>query len=336
MATVTFYNVSPTDEQRFSQLLKEYDLDFELVPGPFDRTHSKPDTQVISIFASDIITRDDMDQLPNLKLIATRTTGFDHIDLAAAKEKGITVTNVPRYGESTVAEYAFALILALSRKLASTLEQIKDAVIDAPSLQGFDLAGKTLGVVGTGRIGQHVIKIAKGFGMEVIAFDLRPKEEVAQDLGFKYVGLQEIAAKSDIITLHAPGTPETHHMVDSDFLGRVKSTSVLVNTARGEVVDTTALVQALSHGKLAGAALDVLEHEELLRGSSAIDASAKPVTSEEAQAVLDILSLKAMPQVLLTPHNAFNTAEALDRIRQTTVQNIIDFYQGETPNKVEV
>lgn len=336
MATVTFYNVSATDEQRFSQLLKDYDLDYELVPGAFDNTHSKPDTQVISIFASDIVSREAMDGLPNLKLIATRTTGFDHIDLAAAKEKSITVVNVPRYGESTVAEYTFALLLALSRKLAPTFSQMGTGAIDVPSLQGFDLAGKTLGVVGTGRIGQHAIKIAKGFGMEVIAFDLRPKEDVAKNLGFQYVSLNEIAEKSDVITLHAPGTPETHHMVDSSFLGRVKSSSVLVNTARGELVDTTALVQALSHGKLAGAALDVLEHEELLRGTEAINAAAKPVTADQAQAVLDILSLKAMPQVILTPHNAFNTAEALDRIRQTTVQNIIDFYQGETPNKVEV
>lgn len=333
MAIISLYDTDATDKQRFTELLSGSGHEFELLDEQVSHKNSNSEAEVISIFAGDNVTREVMDRMPKLKLIATRSTGFDHIDLEAAREKGIIVTNVPRYGEQTVAEFTFALLLAVSRKIIPARAGILEGDVDMGELVGFDLQGKTIGIIGTGRIGQHAIAIAKGFGLNVIAYDLYPNQKAAEERGFTYVTLQELAEQSDIISLHAPATAGTHHLVDSTFLSRVKSRAVLVNTARGELVDTTALVQALSNNKLAGAALDVLEHEELLRIKAA-DIHEK-ISPELAQAIVDVAALKSMEQVILTPHAAFNTHEAVDRIRETTVQNIIDFYKGETPNKVE-
>jgi D-lactate dehydrogenase len=332
MAIITLYDTDATDKQRFTELLSGSGHEFELLNEQVSLKNSNSEAEVISIFVTDNVTREIIDSMPKLKLIATRSTGFDHIDLEAAREKGIVVTNVPRYGEQTVAEFTFALLLALSRKIIPARASILEGNVDMAELVGFDLQGKTIGIVGTGRIGQHAITIAKGFGMHVIAYDLYPNQKAGDDLGFTYVTLKELAEQSDIISLHAPATTETHHLVDSAFLASVKSRAVLVNTARGELVDTTALVQALSANKLAGVALDVLEHEELLR-IKASDIHEK-ISPDLAQAIVDIAALKSMENAILTPHVAFNTHEAVDRIRQTTVQNIIDFYKGETPNKV--
>ena len=328
MATITFYSASPTDQQRFSEILSGTGLDYVCVSESVDHVHSNSDAAVISIFVNDSVTADVMDTMPNLKLIATRSTGFDHIDVAAARERGITVVNVPRYGEATVAEFTFALLLNLTRRIADSQAAFgKPHSSDA--ICGVDLNSKTFGIIGSGKIGQHAAHIAKGFGMEVIAYDPYPNNQKAQEIGFSYVPLDELAARSDVISLHAPATPDNHHLVDSRFLQRVKSSAVLVNTARGELVDTEALLERMQTGSLAGAALDVLEHEALLHDD------ADTTTPEARQALEVIQELQALPNVILTPHNAFNTHEAVDRIRQTTAQNIIDFYKGKTPNKVE-
>jgi D-lactate dehydrogenase len=234
-----------------------------------------------------------------------------------------------------VAEFAFALLLTLSRKIREATAAVATAEVDNSTLRGFDLSGKTFGVVGCGRIGQHAARIAKGFGMNVVAYDPFPNQEKAQEIGFNFVELPELMQQSDIISVHAPLTKDNHHLINADMLAHTKPTAVLVNTARGELIDTTAVVQALGHKKLAGAALDVLEFESLLQRDKVVAASGQQVSADEAQAVLDILSLKSMPQVLLTPHNAFNTLEAVDRIRVTTIQNITDYLKGQTPNKIE-
>jgi len=329
MALITFYSVSPTDKQRFSALTAGTDHQFEFVDEPLSHKNLNPKSEVISIFVADNVTKAVLDKLPKLTLIATRSTGFDHIDMAEAKARNITVVAVPRYGERTVAEYAFALLLALSRRVIDAAAAVEHNTIDLPSLTGFDLSEKTFGIIGSGKIGLNAAAIARGFNMRVIAYDPYPNETAAKEIGFTYVPLDELAKQSDVISLHAPSTPETYHVVDEAFLRGVKSSAVLVNTARGGLVDSVALTKALSEQRLAGAALDVLEHEELLHGLGSQEPSA-----EIAQAIVTIASLKAMPQVIITPHTAFNTREAIDRIRQTTIQNIIDFYKGETPNKV--
>lgn len=328
MALITFYNASTTDKSRFKELLADTDHQYEFVDEPLSHKNLNSKSEVISIFVSDNITAEVIDALPNLKLIATRSTGFDHIDIGAAAQRGIPVVTVPRYGERTVAEYTFALLLALSRRIIATNDAVNAHRIDLEQLMGFDLSEKTFGIIGSGKIGQHAAEIARGFAMRVIAYDIFPDEAKAAELGFTYVPLEEIARQSDIISLHAPATPQTHHIVDEAFLGGVKSSAVLVNTARGELVDLAALTAALQSGRLAGAALDVFEHETLLTTAAPTDA--------DTEAAAHIAALEAMEQVLITPHNAFNTQEAVDRIRQTTVRNIIDFYKGETPNKVKV
>lgn len=335
MAIITFYSADQTDQARFRELFKDSEHQIEFVEESLSQGHSNPESTVISMFVSDNVTAEVMDRFPKLQLIATRSTGFDHIDLKAAKQRGITVTNVPRYGESTVAEFTFALVLSISRRVRECQTAIEHGQVNVHELQGFDLEGKTFGIIGSGKIGQHAAKIAKGFGMNVLAYDPFPNQQKADEIGFTYVELSELAASSDVISLHAPSTDKTYHIVDSAFLGGVKSSALLVNTARGELVDTTALVAALGSGKLQGAALDVLEHEAYLQAANAAQAAQQAQDNSVAQIVLDLLALKAMPNVLLTPHNAFNTYEAVDRIRSTTAQNIIDFYKGNTPNNVE-
>lgn len=325
MTTITFYSTTPVDQQRFTELFAGTDFQCEFVSGSIDHQHSNADAVVISIFVGDQVTATVMDSMPKLKLIATRSTGFDHIDLEAAKQRGIAVVAVPRYGETTVAEYTFALLLSLSRKIAAGQQAISTGSVDTAALCGFDLHGKTIGLIGTGKIGLHTAMIAKGFGMNVIAYDPYPNEPKALEIGFSYVPLEILAERSDVISLHAPATPENHHLVDSAFLKRVKSSAVLINTARGELVDTVSLLEHLRSLTIAGAGLDVLEYEAHLHG----------IVDEDDPNVKIVRELQALPHVVLTPHNAFNTHEAVDRIRQTTAQNIIDFYKGEMPNKVE-
>lgn len=333
MPLVTIYNSNQSDQQLYENLFSGTDHQYEFISEPIDTKNLNSDTEVIAIFVSDKITRDIIEGLPKLQLIATQSTGFDHIDLRAAEEHGITVVTVPAYGEQTVAEYTFALLLALSRKIPGSAHTVAHGIkADYDKICGFDLQNKTIGLVGTGRIGQHTARIAKGFGMEVIAYDPYPNQHKAEEIGFRYTTLQELTAQSDVISLHAPATSDNYHLVDSTFLAGVKSSAVLVNTARGELVDSAALLAALQDGTLAGAGLDVIEHEALLENLAA-HASGSGSQAADAKTIMQLMRT---PNIILTPHNGFNTREARLRIMQTTVQNIIDFYNGKTPNKIEV
>ncbi|MBI2113097.1 MAG: hydroxyacid dehydrogenase, partial [Candidatus Wildermuthbacteria bacterium] len=190
-----------------------------------------------------------MEKFPNLKLIATRSTGYDHIDINECKKRGVAVASVPGYGENTVAEFTFALILGLSKKIFEGYHRIKEqGKFDLTGLQGFDLKGKTLGVIGTGRIGKHVIKIAKGMDMNVVAFDVMEDKETAQKLGFQYLALDELLGQSDIITLHVPYMKETHYLVNKNNIRRIKKGAYIINTSRGGIIETEALVAALRDG----------------------------------------------------------------------------------------
>ena len=208
------------------------------------------DAVVLSVFVHCQVTRALLDQLPNLRLIAARSTGYDHIDLDACNERGIPVSNVPRYGENTVAEHTFGLILSLSRKIHKAYQRTVAGDFSLQGLEGFDLKGKTLGVVGAGSIGLHVIRIAKGFGMNVIAYDVRPNDLIAEVLGFEYHSLAYVLANADIITLHAPYMPATHHLINAETIKLIKHGALLINTARGGLIDTEALIDALDQGIL--------------------------------------------------------------------------------------
>ncbi len=201
------------------------------------------DAEIVSTFIYSKLDRQVLEKLPSLRLIATRSTGFDHIDMEYCAERGIAVANVPSYGENTVAEHVFALLLAISHRLPEAMERAQRGQFSPEGSQGFDLAGKTLGVIGTGRIGQHVIRIARGFQMDVLAHDVAPDPDLAGRLGFRYVGLDDLYAAADIVSLHVPSLPETRAHARPDAFRRMKDGVVVINTARGDLIDTRALIQ---------------------------------------------------------------------------------------------
>lgn len=335
MSLIYFYDASELDKRQLEDGLKSTDHRWNYVEESISLDNLDAETEVISVFVTSKVTGDMIEKLPKLKLIACRSTGFNNIDLAAAETHGIKVVNVPTYGESTVAEYTFTLLLALMRKLPQSLGFLSRE-LDVAELMGGDLHEKTIGVVGTGHIGQHVIKIAKGFEMRVVGFDPYGKEELARDLGFEYLPLEELLKVSDVVTLHAPFTPENKHLINAERLNLMKPSAVLINTARGELVDASALADALMHKRLAGAALDVLEGEQLFKMEEEVGLlrSNKLPAATGAQSVA-LMALNKLPNVILTPHNAFNTEEAIGRINATTCQNIIRFWYGDVPNQVK-
>lgn len=285
----------------------------------------------ISIFVGTEMTGAAFAALPQLRLLTTRSTGFDHIDCAAAKARGIAVAYVPGYGDHTVAEYAFGLMLTLSRKIYEAYDRIRETgSFSLEGLRGFDLAGKTLGVVGTGRIGCHAIRIGNGFDMKVVAYDTLPKQELCAQLGFVYVPLDELLAQSDIVTLHVPYSKSTHHLINAETLAMMKRSAILVNTSRGGVVDTDALAKALAEGKLGGAGLDVLEEEGAIQDERSLVLYGHP-EAHNLKTVLINHVLIDMPNVVITPHNAFNTQEALERILGTDIENITSFIETGAP-----
>lgn len=309
-------------------------LDVRLLAEPLTEqtADQAAEATVISVFVRSRVTADLLRRLPAVRCLVTRSTGYDHIDLAACRARGITVCNAPDYATVAVAEHTFALLLTLSRKVHLAAERTRACDFSLEGLLGFDLAGKTLGVIGTGRIGQHVIRLARGFGMTVLAYDVVPRPELAAALGFSDVALDDLLSRSDVISLHVPYTPQTHHLINRAAFTRMKRGVVLLNTARGAVVETEALLWALSEGIVAGAGLDVLEGEEWLAEEQRL--LAEPLQTERLRAVFCGHLLTHYENVVITPHVAFYSREALDRLVQTTVENIRAFLAGRPQNVV--
>lgn len=296
--------------------------------------YSKSGFDVVSIFVNSKINADALNHFPNLKLITTRSTGFDHIDVNECRSRGIAVAYVPGYGDNTVAEFAFALILNLTRKVYLAIDRVKEAgSFSFRGLRGTDLKGKTLGIIGTGRIGKEAIRIAQGFGMNVIAFDVFPNKEYAMANRFSYVSLDELLKNSDVISIHAPLNDGTRHLINMENIVLIKRGAYLVNTARGEIVKTDALVYALEERILAGVGLDVLEEEGEVKDEMKF--LKESPSAESMKTVVENHILMRMPNVLITPHNAFNSQEALERILNTTVGNIRGFLSGSPVNIVK-
>ncbi len=290
------------------------------------------DAEAIVVFIWTKVNRAIIESLPELRLVLTMSTGYDHIDLEACRKRGVTVCNVPRYGENTVAEHTFALILSLSRKLHAAYFQALRGDFRIRELRGFDLYGKTLGVVGAGNIGLHVIRIARGFGMRVLAYDARPHSLLAEVLGFTYTDLDTLLRESDIVSLHVPARPETHHLINRDTLSKMKRGALLINTARGGVVDTEALLWALDEGILGGAGLDVIEGEEFITEESAL--LKMPLAEQTLKQIVQAQLLLRRENVVFTPHIAFNSQEAVQRILDTTLDNLQAFLEGRAQNVV--
>lgn len=257
------------------------------------------------------VTKDVFARLPNLKLIVTRSVGYDHIDLDEAKRRGIPVCHIPDYGAHMIAEQAFGLMLAVARNIVRGNERYKvERRFSDQGLQGIELFGKTLGVIGTGRIGMHCVRIAQGFGMRVIAHDVHQNKDAAHKLGFTYLPLAELLAESDFISLNVALTETTHHLINAERLAQMKKGTILVNTARGAVVDTRALIDALHSGHLAGAGLDVLEDER------------------------DIYHDFGNLNVVVTPHLGWYTDGAVARILKITFEILTAFKHGSVINRV--
>ncbi len=311
-------------------------VEFVFFDQPILRDHPVTDTdfEILVVFVSSQIDEKVLAQFPKVRAVVTRSTGYDHIDLVACRARGITISNVPAYGEVTVAEYTFALLLALSRKIYLGYHQVRESgSFSVTNLRGFDLEGKTMGVVGTGRIGRHVVRIARGFGLNVIAHDARPDNQFAEMAGVSYQSFPELLAKSDIVTLHVPALPETEHLLNTVTFAQMKPGAILINTSRGSVVETQAMVVALKSGHLAGAALDVLEEEGVIRDELDLLVAGHP-EEHNLKTVLANHVLINLPNVIVTPHNAFNTNEALQRILGTTLDNLRGLIAGTPVNIV--
>lgn len=327
-----FFEIEEWERQYLSTTLAGQDLYFYRQPLDEKIVSRVKDAEIVSVFIRSTVSRDVLNKLPRLRLIVTRSTGYDHIDVAAATAKGIAVSNIPFYGENTVAEHTFGLILDISRNIHKAYVRTAAGNFSLEGLQGFDLQGKTIGVVGAGSIGLRVIRIAKGFAMNVLAYDVCENRLIAEVLGFKYAGLEELLRNSDIVTLHAPYNPSTHHLINFDTLRLMKRGAILINTARGGLVDTEALLWALDQGILSGAGLDVIEGEELIQEEKQLLTA--PAAEDKLRQVLRQHILLRREDVIITPHIAFYSRDALRRIMETTVANITSFLDGHPQNLV--
>ncbi len=271
------------------------------------------DAEVICTFITTAFPREVIQKLPALKMLCTRSVGYDHIDLLACRERGITVCNVPDYGSHVIAEHVFALLLSTLRHVHLGQERVQSGRFDYHGLRGMALKGKTIGIVGTGKIGRAAARIAHGFDMKILAADQCRVEELEKNLGVRYVALAELLAQSDIITLHVPGTKETEHMINAGAFKLMKNGVTLVNTARGSLIDSAALLLALKSGKVAHALLDVLEHEN---------------NFEENKELVN------HPKVVTTPHIAFYADDSMRNMFLDAFQSINEWRQGKTPAHV--
>lgn len=256
-----------------------------------------------------------------VQLIALRSAGFNHVDLVAAKELVVKIVRVPAYSPHAVAEHAIALVLALNRKLYRAYNRVREANFSLEGLMGFDLFGKTVGILGTGKIGAAVIKIFHGLGCRILCYDLNHDSQLVTQYGVHYVGLDSLYRDSDILSLHLPLTPETQHLINKGAIAKMKQGVILINTGRGGLIDTPALINGLKSGRIGAAGLDVYEEEDNIFYRDLSDQVLQD----------DVLArLLTFPNVLITSHQGYFTREALIQIAQTTLQNVSSFEKGGT------
>ena len=319
---IAFFDAKSYDRESFNELNKEYGFDIR-----YFRYHLTNDNvilakgfDVVVIFVNDIINAEIISKLVGfgVKLIALRCAGFNNVDLKAALNK-IKVVRVPAYSPNAIAEHTITLMLALNRKIHRAYFRTRDSNFTLDGLLGFDMYHKTAGIIGTGRIGKALIKILRGFEMNVLAYDKYEDEEYASQLDYKYVGLDELFSKSDIISLNCPLTKETEYIINKKNIEKMKAGVMIINTCRGKLIKTYDLIQGLKSGKIMAAGLDVYEEESEYFFE---DLSNRILTD-------DILArLLSFNNVIITSHQGFFTKEAMHNIAQTTMQNIKDFVDG--------
>jgi len=330
---IVIFEIEPWEREAFADLKDDHEVIFESSKLSAESAGKHSDADIISTFIYSSLDADVLKELPELKMIATRSTGFDHIHLGTCAERDIRVANVPSYGEATVAEHVFALLLALSHHLIEAVDRTRRGDFSQTGLRGFDLMGKTIGIVGAGHIGRHAARIAKGFGMEVVAYDIAPDHAAAGAIGFRYSDLPNLLGQADVVSLHVPGTSATRHLIAEPEFAAMKDGAILINTARGSVVDVRSLIGALSSGKIAAAGLDVLPEEPVIREEAELLRSAFSREHDLESLLADHILLR-LRNVLITPHSAFNTQEAVRRILGTTRANVDAFIAARPQNLV--
>lgn len=323
MNSVAFYDTKPYDREYFdratdaSRLHRQFH-EFRLTS---ETASSVDSAKAVCVFVNDRLDAPCLEHLKRagVRLVALRCAGFNNVDLAAAQSLGIAVTRVPAYSPHAVAEHSVALLLALNRKLHRAYNRVREHNFSLNGLVGFDLHGKTVGVVGTGKIGKIAAQIFRGFGTEVCAYDPFPSTPWAAALDVRYTDFDTLLVASDVVSLHLPLTPSTRHLLNPQTFARMKRGAFLVNTSRGKLVDTTALIEVLKSGQLGGVALDVYEEEE---GLFFEDHSGEIMQDDELSRLL------TFPNVLITAHQAFLTREALSEIARVTTANLIRHAEG--------
>ncbi|MBE7702447.1 MAG: hydroxyacid dehydrogenase [Cyanobacteria bacterium SIG28] len=307
------------------------DFDITFIKEPLNEMTNLTDeqyeeTDIISVFINSSVTEEVIKKFKNLRIIATRSTGYNHIDLKTCTQNNIAVFNVEQYGRAAVAEYTIGLIINLVRNILPAYLDVQKNLVNHPKYEGRNLSALTLGIVGCGSIGAAVAKIAKSFGMKVLTYSYMKNSDVNDIL--EYVSLDELLSNSDIITLHIPYTKDTYHFLGKNEFNKIKDGTYIINTARGELIDLVALYENMLNGKIKGAALDVLEceykvlYDEILNNSNEIDQ--KCITSAFATQ-----KLLGMNNVIITPHIAYNTKESVETLLENTFNNIRDYIKGE-------
>ena len=331
MSKIAFFDTRSYDKEAFTKENEKfgYEIDFFDFKLNEKTALTAKGFEAVCVFVNDVVNADVISILKNcgIKIILLRCAGFNNVDLAAADKAGIKVVRVPAYSPHAVAEHGAALLLSLTRHIPQAYLRTKTVNFNIEGLTGRDLFGLTAGVFGTGKIGQCMADILKGFGMKVICYDPFPNEKWAKEKGFSYVDIDTIFKESDVLSFHCPLTDETYHIVNHDNMKKMKSDAVIINTGRGALIDTKALVHALKHKHIGGAALDVYEEESAFFFK---DCSAEIIAD-------DVLArLLTFPNVLITGHQAFLTTTALSNIAEVTLNNFSSFLSGkELVNKVQ-
>jgi D-lactate dehydrogenase len=343
---IYFVETESSEEEFFAQALAEHEVKFVA-----SLEEVGADAEILCTFINEKVDAAFLDERPLLKLVTTRSTSTDHLDLPVLRARSVVASHVEKYSETTVAEHTFALILALSRRLREVMTVPKERRhFSYEATRGFDLCGKTLGIIGMGQVGEHVAAIAHAFQMKIIAHDVETSGALARNLGFTFVPFETLLAQADIISLHTTLSPHTYHLLNRDAFARCKRGVLVINTARGALIDTQALREALDEGIVGGAGLDVLQDERVLRDPVAHiisgdiikhlrsdDLAHEARDAERVRELQELMLGDAVIQrsnVVFTPHVAFNSVEAVERRNKITVENITSFLAGQPANRI--
>lgn len=329
--TIAFFGTKPYDEDSFNKVNEKFGFEIKYFKGHLNKNNVilTQGADSVCIFVNDIADADVLKEMASngIKLLALRCAGYNNVDLTAAQNYGITVVRVPAYSPYAVAEYTVALMLSLNRKIPRATWRTRDGNFSLHGLMGFDMHGKTVGIIGTGKIAKILIQILKGFGMNILAYDLYPDYNFAREQQVVYTTLDELYHNSDIISLHCPLTDATKYLINDYSISKMKDGAMIINTGRGQLIHTNALIEGLKNKKIGYAGLDVYEEES------------EYFYEDKSDKIIDddtLARLLSLPNVIVTSHQAFFTKEAMHNIATTTLENIKSYREGKIINEVKI